>query len=92
MEQRFGTPEELGRIFHDARVAAGYTQAEAAKRAHVSRRWIIELEAGHINARLGHIIEALRAIGHELKVVPVIDRSNNPLDAILAQYREPSVR
>lgn len=64
-----GTPIELGRAVQRARAELGLTQAEAAKKAGVSRRWLIELERGHGNAQLGKVLAALHALGLSLRVV-----------------------
>ena len=65
-----GTPIELGRAVQRARARLGLTQAEAAKKAGVSRRWLIELERGHGNAQIGKVLAALQALGLTLEVVP----------------------
>lgn len=75
-----GTPGELGRAVHDARVKAGLTQAELASRAAVSRRWLIELERGHSNAQLAKVFVVLRALDLGLALVEAPAHSVNALD------------
>ncbi|HHU38528.1 MAG TPA: helix-turn-helix transcriptional regulator [Propionibacterium sp.] len=65
-----GTPIEVGRAVQHARARLGLTQAEAAQKAGVSRRWLIELERGHGNAQLGKVLATLHALGLTLQVVP----------------------
>lgn len=79
-----GTPIELGRAVQRARAKLGLTQAEAAQRAGVSRRWFIELERGHGNAQVGKVLAALHALGLTLEVVPhEVPKGRSELDDII---------
>lgn len=79
-----GTPIELGRAVQRARTRLGLTQAEAAKKAGVSRRWLIELERGHGNAQIGKVLAALQALGLTLEVVPhELPTGHSELDDII---------
>lgn len=75
-----GTPAELGAAVHAARIAAGLTQAEAAEKSAVSRRWFIELERGHSNAQIGKILHVLGVLGYAVELVPTNSPANNELD------------
>ena len=75
-----GTPAELGAAVHAARLTAGLTQEEAARKAAVSRRWLIELERGHSNAQLGKVLHVLRILGLGVQLVPVPLDAPNELD------------
>jgi y4mF family transcriptional regulator len=62
------TPAELGALVRDERQRLGLTQAELARRAVVSQRWLSCLERGHPNAQLALVQGVLRALGLELAV------------------------
>jgi len=79
------TPHELGRVIREHREKRGWTQAELARRAVVSVRWISVLERGHPNAQLDPVQAVLRALGLELTVTPTPPRSTT-LDAIVEGY------
>lgn len=57
----------LGAAVRDARRARGWTQAELAERARVSRRFVIALErASSSRAELGRVLAVLRTLGKDL--------------------------
>jgi len=57
------TVMELGAVVHEARQRHRWTQAELARRAQVSRRWIVALESGQAaGAELGRVLAALAAL------------------------------
>lgn len=64
------TPRELGMELRRSRLAAGLTQDELARSAHVSRAWLIRLEQGHANAELSKVFAVVRALGLTLEVSP----------------------
>ena len=57
-------------IVHARSRAPAWSAYWAAKKAGVSRRWLIELERGHGNAQIGKVLAALQALGLTLEVVP----------------------
>jgi y4mF family transcriptional regulator len=59
---------KLGSIVRDTRRRRGWSQAELARRAHVSRAWLAKLEAGHRGAELEQILRLLAALGLALAV------------------------
>lgn len=75
-----GTAVELGRVIQEARARAGLTQEDLARRAAVSRRWLIEVERGHDNAQLGKVLHLLRVVGLGLDAMPREVPDNGELD------------
>lgn len=63
------TPIELGRHLADLRAREGLTQADLAKRAGVSRRWLIQVEAGHPGAQLDKLFAVLAALSVHVELV-----------------------
>jgi len=55
--------EDLGGAVREARLASGLTQQQLATAARVSRKLIVELEAGHQRAELGKALMVLSALG-----------------------------
>ncbi|MEV4344283.1 helix-turn-helix domain-containing protein [Actinoplanes sp. NPDC049596] len=62
--------DDLGRFVRERRTAAALTQVELARRAGVSRRWLLELESGKATAELGLIFKVIAALGLYLDVRP----------------------
>jgi|GEM_PF-1422281 len=61
------TPTRIGSTIRALRSARGLTQAELAECAGISRRWLIDLEAGRgDNARLGMTLALLDTLGASL--------------------------
>lgn len=81
-----GTSAELGAVVHAARVVAGLTQAEAARRAAISRKWLIDLERGHGNAQLGKVLHTLRSLGLAMEIVPAPPAGHNELDDLTEEF------
>lgn len=69
--RRVRTVMELGLVVQETRRGRQWTQAELAKRAQVSRRWIVALESGQAaGAELGRVLATLSALGLELTLSP----------------------
>lgn len=66
---------QAGPAVRRARVAAGLTQAELAKRAGVSRVTVHQIETGAKDPRVSTVVVLLRALGLELLPVPSPIRS-----------------
>lgn len=64
------TSAELGDAVLTAREASGLTQAELAKQARVSRKFIFELERGKGTLRIDKVSAVLRALGLTPLIVP----------------------
>lgn len=56
------TPRDLGLVIADRRRQLGLDQADLARRAGVSRQWIIAIEKGKPRAELGLVLRTLRAL------------------------------
>jgi y4mF family transcriptional regulator len=88
------TPREIGLLVRESRRAHGLTQAALAARVHVSRKWIIDLEAGKRTSELGLVLRTLNALALELDISERSDHTPSPgrdIDAIInASRRERS--
>ena len=60
------TPAELGTLLRQHRLDRGWTQAELARRAHVSRELVIRAENGHSRLELEKLFCLLKALGQSL--------------------------
>jgi y4mF family transcriptional regulator len=60
------SPHELGHLVRDSRLRKGITQAQLATQVGVSRKWIIDLEAGKRTTDLSLVMRTLNALGLEL--------------------------
>jgi y4mF family transcriptional regulator len=87
------TTRDLGHLIRDRRSRMGLTQAALADVVGVSRKWIVELEAGKRSADISLILRTLRALGMDLDVR---DRSTKPqtggvdLDRIIERSKRSS--
>ena len=61
------TVHEVGNEIRRHRQAAGITQQSLADRAGVSRRWINQIERGHLRAELDKLMRVTRALGFTLR-------------------------
>ncbi|MCA9611014.1 MAG: helix-turn-helix transcriptional regulator [Myxococcales bacterium] len=78
------TPADLGALIRERRVALGLSQLELARRAGVSRQWIVGVEAGKDRAEVGRLFRVLNTLDLAVRVDP---RPQDTLDAILARAR-----
>ena len=79
------SPAEFGHLARDARHRLALTQAQLAERVGVSRKWIVDLEAGKRTTDLSLVLRTLNVLGLELDVRP---RSGSPaLDAVVPPAR-----
>lgn len=60
---RIETADDLGLLVRAARLRRGMTQQDLAVAAGVSRRWIVDLEAGKPRAELGLVLRVLSTLG-----------------------------
>jgi HTH-type transcriptional regulator / antitoxin HipB len=67
------SPYVPGLLIQQRRKALGLTQAELAKRAMVSRKWINELESGKPNAQLRTVMDVLYHLGWSMEVEDLND-------------------
>ncbi|MDM8515553.1 helix-turn-helix domain-containing protein [Desulfobacterales bacterium HSG16] len=71
---RVKNPEELGRYLLKERRSLKLTQKEISEFTDVGRKFILELEKGKKNARIGKVFELIDALGMELHLVKRGDR------------------
>jgi HTH-type transcriptional regulator/antitoxin HipB len=57
------SPEDVGRAVRSARLARGLRQEDLALASGTGRRFIVDLERGKPNLRLGPTLAAMRALG-----------------------------
>ena len=62
------SPTDLGLAIRERRKQLGLDQQTLARRAGVSRQWIIEAEQGKARAAIGLLLQTLRALDIELEV------------------------
>ena len=60
---RVTSPEALGRILREARLANELTQDQVADYMNVNRRYVLEIEAGKPTIALQRLFEFMRATG-----------------------------
>ena len=95
MATQINSLRDLVAAVRGRRKSLGWTQSELANRAHVSRQWISEFEAGKPTAELGLVIRLLDAL--ELRITVDSGEQQQPargesattvdLDAVLDDYR-----
>ena len=62
------SPNEIGQLIKSRREAKGVTQADFASSIGVSRKWVVEAEAGKPTAEIGLIMRALTVLGVTLAI------------------------
>jgi HTH-type transcriptional regulator / antitoxin HipB len=87
---RVTTTRDLGRYVRERRHELQKTQRQLAEEAHVSMRWLANLEAGKAGAEIGMIMRTLHALGLTMAVrpaAPVADEVDlgNLLDSLKDQ-------
>ena len=60
------TARDIGAFVRSARQDQGISQADLAKRAEVSRRWLVTLEQGKAGAELALVLRVFEALGVRL--------------------------
>ena len=89
------TPQDIGAIVRESRQHAGLDQAELARRAGVSRQWLVEMERGKPRAEIGLILRVFNALGLPLQsgsapyVAGVAEAPGPDIDAIVDAARRP---
>lgn len=64
----------LGAAIRDRRLALGWTQAQLAARAGVSRQWVVALEAGAPRAEMVRVMEVAAALELSFYLGPAAPR------------------
>lgn len=77
---RIGSTRDLGLYIRDRRRELRMTQAQAAKAAGVSQRWLSSLESGKPTAEIGLIFKTLNAMRLAMVVEPVGDLPPGAVD------------
>ena len=62
------TPSDLGALIRDRRTKMGLDQISLARKAHTSRKWLVEVEQGKPRAAVGLILRTLQVLGIALEV------------------------
>lgn len=82
---------DLASAARGRRLDLGLNQAELAERAGVSRKWLVEFEAGKPSAELGLAMRVLDELGLALDVTSKADSSSSgglvDLDTVLEEHR-----
>jgi len=86
------TIRDLAATARGRRLDLGLSQAQVAKRVGVSRKWIVEFEAGKPSAELGLALRVLDELGLALDVstqiaAPASSGDTVDLDAVLEEHR-----
>jgi len=83
MSGQISDPKTLGAAIRQRRHTRGWTQAEVAERAAVSRRFVSALETGgRTGAELGRVFAVLRALD---VAVELLDRPRSSFDESLRE-------
>ena len=62
---------ELGAIIRRLRTEQGMTQIDLAKKAGVSRAWLIRIERGEIDSpQMGEVMQTLSSLGYAFAIEP----------------------
>ena len=72
------TPRDVGRVVRETRRAQGLRQDQLAGAAGVGVRFVVELEAGKVTARLGKALAVLAALGCTLRIEPPSGAGGDP--------------
>ena len=83
---------DLAATVRGRRLDLGLAQAELARRARVSRKWIGELEAGKASVELGLVLRVLDELGLGLEIAESAGATPDgeprlDLDALLDEHR-----
>lgn len=62
------TVREAAAVVRELREAAGLTQHELASKAHVSRSFVADVEAGKPSVEASKLFDVFNALGHEIAV------------------------
>lgn len=90
---RINSIRDMAAALRGRRTDLGLSQAELARRAGVSRKWISEFEGGHLSAEIGLVLRVFDALGLALEVVSSERPTSRTaaqqldLDALLAEQQ-----
>jgi HTH-type transcriptional regulator / antitoxin HipB len=77
---KVGNSKAMGGAIYQRRTDLAMTQAEVARRANVSRQWLVAVEQGKDTAEVGRVLAVLRVLGLQLDLAPSVIHD---LDAIV---------
>jgi HTH-type transcriptional regulator/antitoxin HipB len=80
MPDQVTTARELGASLRAHRRRLGLTQDQVARRAQVSRQWLLRLEQGHPNAELALVLDVARALGLAVEFRPLPEQIAGEVD------------
>lgn len=89
------TPQDIGAVLREGRQNAGLDQAELARRAGVSRQWLVEVERGKPRAEVGLILRVFNTLGLSLQsgrtpyTAGIAEDAGPDIDAIVDAARRP---
>jgi HTH-type transcriptional regulator/antitoxin HipB len=89
---KVGTVQDLRALVQGRRDSLGLSQAAAAERAGVSRKWLSDVESGKSTVELGKVLALLDALDLVIDAAPREPDERRPegasdLDTIIADYR-----
>ena len=84
------TTNQFGAAIRQARHARGWTQAELARRASVSRPALISLERGNPRGEIGIAFRVLDALGQQVEMLSSATPESSVLDDILRDLGDTS--
>ena len=67
---KIGNSTALGGAIYQRRTDLGLTQADLARRANVSRQWLVAVERGKDTAEIGRVLAVIRVLGLQLELTP----------------------
>lgn len=77
--------DAVGGAVREGRSEKGWTQTELAHNAGVGRRFIVDLEAGHMRAELGKVLSVLEALDIHAVALPSIRSKQKLADVNLKE-------
>ena len=80
MADQVTTARELGASLRAHRRRLGLTQEQVARRAQVTRQWLLRLEQGHPKAELGLVLDVARALEVAVEFRPVPEQIPGEVD------------
>lgn len=83
MHMFLNTPEAVGDAVRSERARRDWTQSYLAEKAHVGRRFIVDVESGHPRAELGKVLAVLEALEIHATALPSVASSKRREDVDL---------
>jgi HTH-type transcriptional regulator/antitoxin HipB len=87
---RIKSTRDIGALVRDRRMALGWTLDDLADRTPMSRRWLVDVEAGKPGIALGPLLSLLAVLGVDLSVEPSDTSAEVELDSYLGFLRRES--